>query len=767
MLLLLSFVSALSPVEAASQPLQAFNGCINRSYSGSSSLGIDLGTITFHFCTHGISWFDNWAPIHNLTMLISTIEGLTPSVTTSQNSTTIDYHLIAPSALHAFSGDMYFTQKGYSQLVIIKGLFAGSVSTFPMLYRFTAPNAISWGGASVLNYNHLGFDWSADAGLATFTNSSKTLTFTVGNTVNIDPLTTDGANSVKCAAANTCAVTLTTSNTNDIVVWAANSAAAAKCVVSVASNISPDLVYHTIAQEAANGDCAQVYWAYSAAAIASKTFTATLATSVTAIQAEVIFGVTGAYTASPIDPLVSALGYQVNTGTGSGTPGTNCQMAAADTTTFANDMLIESCEFTNPTTVDHDTGYSFCCTTTGSPKSNIQYEVVSATTSSFQPTMTQTTNTAGWDGIQFAITANYAASVTFIPSISLSPSFSPTSTLYRTFMPPTGAPPMVDDSDMRSRTCTGSTTCQTLIIMTPNAANELMYCQGYSSTASDSITFTSSPSLTWNPRASATTTGLTLATAYAYNPSTVSNYLITEHASSGTLSLICTIIGPENGVIFFDPNASIVATGTCSSSCSQPSLSSISTNFPHDMMLGFFGATGSGSTWTAQPGYTPGLSTAKALEEYASFSSDFSSATIGATWSATPTTWVGIVDAVTADTQSPVLAETFSKTITPNAFANSLSLTPVFSRALSVSLTFPISSSLNSVFKQAITIARTFTGNLNLQPVFVPCKGCGGGGTTTTTITIFSGTNQPNYLWLLALPMALIIFMVLFLVRRK
>ena len=157
-----------------------FTGTLCRPFT-QTGYGIDLGAVDYCFSPNKVSWADNWDPVNNFTLYISSIAGRTPSVTTYQNATTIDYHLNATSAVHGFAGDIYFTQSGYNYNIDVKGSFAGKASTFPLKLKFASSNAITYSGGMSVHAGHLGFDWSdynhkTPSTSYSFNNSNKTLT---------------------------------------------------------------------------------------------------------------------------------------------------------------------------------------------------------------------------------------------------------------------------------------------------------------------------------------------------------------------------------------------------------------------------------------------------------------------------------------------------------------------------------------------------------------------------------------------------------------
>lgn len=464
-LISLSFLlsSNIHIVYSASQPLQSFNPCINRVWSPiniTKHFGIDYGKITYHFCKMTISWFDNWTPMHNITYKISTINGLVPSITLSQNSTTIDYHIVAPSALHAFSGDMYFILNGYNYNVIIKGLFAGIIATFPLNFIFIAPNALAWNNTASIYNNHIGFDWTADSSISSFINTTKTLTFTVPNSFTIDPIAIDGAASSACSLTSGCTKNnfFTTTTTNDVLVCFTvirESTASIKMSTIKANAGALTFVERNDLSFKENNyqdNSEWVYNSWNSNGAVSVVFTLS---GTAANLYMTCFGINDVYLATPYDPNGIIPIQQEH-------PYQTFHSTVNVTTSNANDLLVTEFFSSSSGSITSPSGYSALGT---GANCILEYEIVSATQSSvavewsrstvsymsqlfdaFQqipPFLVTVSNTYAYSQIITSINIGGTASITntysqTLPSINLGETISVTNTYTQSFNPTLG-----------------------------------------------------------------------------------------------------------------------------------------------------------------------------------------------------------------------------------------------------------------------------------------------------------------------------------------
>lgn len=104
----------------------------------------------------------------------------------------------------------------YNYKIRIIGSFGGTSATFAIALSFST-TTVTQSGTSVC-VNHLCFDYS-DSPTATWTSSSRTLTWSVSNNFNLDPLAIDGSGTCGTTSSSTsCTITITTTNTNDVII---------------------------------------------------------------------------------------------------------------------------------------------------------------------------------------------------------------------------------------------------------------------------------------------------------------------------------------------------------------------------------------------------------------------------------------------------------------------------------------------------------------------------------------------------------------------
>ena len=118
------------------------------------------------------------------------------TATTSDNSTTIDYHFSGTVSSRTVTADMYLTQRLYNYKIAIVGTISGSATT--MQLTITMPSSAVLSG-SLLCVGHLCFDFTDSRGSCTY--SSPTLTCTLGNSFALDPVALDTYNGCSIAGA--------------------------------------------------------------------------------------------------------------------------------------------------------------------------------------------------------------------------------------------------------------------------------------------------------------------------------------------------------------------------------------------------------------------------------------------------------------------------------------------------------------------------------------------------------------------------------------
>ena len=206
---------------AQSQTLTPFTGTLCRPYTP-PPFSIDLGSINYCFSQNKVSWQDNWTPVNNFTFNIPKVSGTSFGITTSQNSSAIDYHLTATVLGRTVTADVFFVQRGYNYKIAIIGTISGTAITFPLAVPFGNTNSVCDTGSTCLSVfqGHLGMDWSDAKGFSpSYNNVTKTLTFTIGNSFSIDPIAIDTSGSCSHAGAtNTCTTgSITTGARNDLI----------------------------------------------------------------------------------------------------------------------------------------------------------------------------------------------------------------------------------------------------------------------------------------------------------------------------------------------------------------------------------------------------------------------------------------------------------------------------------------------------------------------------------------------------------------------
>ena len=208
------------PLNAQSQSLTTTTGTVIRSYS-QNGFGLDLGQITFAFSSASVTWTDNWVPSATHNFKVPTFGGVSLAPILAQNSTTIRYHFSGTVSSRTLSSDMFLTQmkepNPYNYKIAVIGTLSGSATTIPIAFTFPS-NALQVGTSICVS--HLCFSFGDSSAYSpSFNNSTKVLTFTVGNSFNIDPIAVDGSQTcVISSGATSCTETFSPANANDVLI---------------------------------------------------------------------------------------------------------------------------------------------------------------------------------------------------------------------------------------------------------------------------------------------------------------------------------------------------------------------------------------------------------------------------------------------------------------------------------------------------------------------------------------------------------------------
>jgi hypothetical protein len=209
----------------------------------------------------------------------------------------------------------------------------------------------------------------------------------VGSTVaNVQPLvpaftspTIDGSGTGSGASVTSVAATLTTTKTNDIIVAVIFVATSGVVVSSVSDTSSL-----TWTQFSSTPSGIFIYWAFSSGVLSSDSITATL--SATGTAGIIVFGVNGANTTYPFDPILTPAEYNSSVGTAT-------SLSYSVTTYLTNELLIGI--LATPTTGETFTvGSGFTSIASVNTNVSLLVEYKSITATNTTTSVTASVNTA-------------------------------------------------------------------------------------------------------------------------------------------------------------------------------------------------------------------------------------------------------------------------------------------------------------------------------------------------------------------------------------
>jgi hypothetical protein len=353
-------VSAQPPVITSStvstqSNLEPFTGSVFSTSSPlpTSQLSQDRGTNTVRYTQSSIQFFRGDG-VGNITIGLPTLTvGLSPiplSAVATKNSTEIVYSLIG--GLDTVSVGVSNATDPYDRLITYSGVLSapGSLQVPLSNPQKLVPSACD-SKSHIYNqtvvppctqqcYGSMCFSWG-DVQSFTYNNQTDILTMNVPATFSIDPLAIDGTGATQCQlnlATSTCVVTLSTTNTNDVIMVEAYEAiSSCSSVVNQPTIADTSLLSWTGRGYTVSSNThvsVKEFWAISTGLLSTDAITVTstggTGTGACVMLNVIAFGVSGANTATPFDtnaglPYVS---------TGSGTSSTT-----TITTSNANDFL--------------------------------------------------------------------------------------------------------------------------------------------------------------------------------------------------------------------------------------------------------------------------------------------------------------------------------------------------------------------------------------------------------------------------------------------
>ena len=337
------------------------------------------GTFRFTVIAFGVSGANTGSPFDANGSANPTASGISnsPSVTQSTSN----------------ANDMILTGLAVSQT-------PGTVNTFPSGFTNTA-DVLTAGTTSqaegVSDYDIVSATRSSSAtsyALSSSTNSWVMLADAIqqGTGCSSSAISVDGSNDNECDTASSCAVSITTTHTNDLVYMSVSDSAGGLSVSSVSDTAGLSWNLRQSIISGGNGYDIWTYYAVSANVLNSDSVTVNLSGGSGNMRMAVI-GAAGVNLSAPFDPNLSTA--PTNTGT-TATP------TVTFTTTNANDLIIGTTKDSTSTLTAGAAGYTalLCCT---SVYFGFEYKVVSATGSN-TPSFTASGGTA-WGEIGDALEA--------------------------------------------------------------------------------------------------------------------------------------------------------------------------------------------------------------------------------------------------------------------------------------------------------------------------------------------------------------------------
>jgi len=275
----------------------------------------------------------------------------------------------------------------------------GTINTYPTGYTNVADVFTGGGGSQA--------EGSSDYNVVTATTSAASVSYALSSSSNswvmladafqaasascASGLGIDGSNSNECDGATSCTLSLTTSNSNDVIYASVSDSAGGNILTSFTD--SAGLTWHQRQLVNNNGNSIDVYTYYAIASSPVSSDTITWQNSASANMRGMVIGVSGANLAAPFDP---------NLSTAPSASGSSSTMSVTVTTTNANDIIIGAGKSNGGTVTSGASGYTatFCCS---SQYFGFEYKIVSST-GSYTPTFGLSSSGA-WSEIGDAIEA--------------------------------------------------------------------------------------------------------------------------------------------------------------------------------------------------------------------------------------------------------------------------------------------------------------------------------------------------------------------------
>lgn len=324
--------------------------------------GYDVGAAHWSFAANKFSWAISSSnmtlSLPSLTVAVASIScAIAQSSTFTHNTTTYTWTFSGASAcngvalttsmvIHITNITGHYNQKEvYGKATVTK---AGSSSIvqnviFPFISSSSQLKCNSGSICTQQCFGNTCFDWNKLSQF-TYNNSTKTLTAISGSstasisTFTFDPLATDGSGHCTDGNSNTCNMTLSTSNTNDIIVVISTSFSGSGVGDFAMASDTAGLTYTNRAQICKGFTCASINaiigirydYAISAGTLSSDSITCTQTGNTNARIDCVAFGISGADTSTIFD----SGGMCNNTGTGTSA---SCTLP---NTSNANDIIL-------------------------------------------------------------------------------------------------------------------------------------------------------------------------------------------------------------------------------------------------------------------------------------------------------------------------------------------------------------------------------------------------------------------------------------------
>jgi hypothetical protein len=407
-----------------------FNGTVSSRSAAPPAgyLGVDLGVNTFSYTSSKVSWARQQSPSQsggNFTIelsslsLSSTVVPLAGNVQSLKNSTVVEQSFssstpvlvgqtsCSPSVQLAFRN--MTGVNSYDRDVVISGTLGcgGPVSAPTLTLQLVNPldlgvskcdtSSHTANGKPVppctsIFFGNMGFSWQGMP--AAYDNATRILTVALTASFNFDPLALDGSAGDfdgSCDGTSACSVTVTTSNSNDVLIFYTNYIYDNGCTTTTAPTItsSPSLSWtqRSSTYSAHCGVFDNLAWFYATwSSSGSITITATAPSGRTfGHDGLIAFGISGANTGSPFDsnsPWVGTYGDSNCPVSG----GNNQPCVRGVTTANANDFVFNiEADGAGSMAAGTIAGSAATMIRTGTSWGNdvsAQYRVLSATTSS-------------------------------------------------------------------------------------------------------------------------------------------------------------------------------------------------------------------------------------------------------------------------------------------------------------------------------------------------------------------------------------------------